>query len=130
MLPWRTDRARRADAHLGIQLRCDFSNGTTYMFITEATQKPIIVSENGIDTTDDNLRIRYIDEALLGLPDAMKSGVPVLGYFHWSLLDNFEWIQGYAAHYGLASVDPKTFARSPSFAPSESSRLTRLPVAL
>ena len=89
------------------------SLGKTVRFIHEATKKPIIVSENGIDTTDDNLRIRYIDEALLGLHDAIASGVPVLGYFHWSLLDNFEWIQGYAAHYGLTSVDPKSFKRTP-----------------
>ena len=82
------------------------SLGKTVRFIHEATKKPIIVSENGIDTTDDNVGI-------LRLHDAIASGVPVLGYFHWSLLDNFEWIRGYAAHYGLTSVDPKSFKRTP-----------------
>jgi beta-glucosidase len=89
------------------------SLGKTVKFIHEATGKPIVVSENGIDTADDNLRIRYIDEALQGLHDAIVSGVPVLGYFHWSLLDNFEWIQGFTPRYGLTSVDRKTFARTP-----------------
>ena len=77
------------------------------------TDQPIIVSENGIGSADDNLRIRYIDESLQGLHDAIMSGVPVLGYLHWSLLDNFEWLQGFPPRYGLTSVDQKTFARTP-----------------
>ncbi len=89
------------------------SLGRTVKFIHESTRKPILVTENGIDTADDSVRIRYIDEALRGLHDVIQEGVPVLGYFHWSLLDNFEWLQGYSAHYGLTSVDPKTFRRTP-----------------
>jgi beta-glucosidase len=43
----------------------------------------------------------------------MAEGVPVKGYIHWSLLDNFEWVSGYKVHYGLCSVDRTTFKRTP-----------------
>jgi beta-glucosidase len=43
----------------------------------------------------------------------MADGVPVLGYLHWTLLDNFEWIFGYAFHYGLHEVDRQTLDRTP-----------------
>jgi beta-glucosidase len=43
----------------------------------------------------------------------MAEGVPVLGYLHWSLIDNFEWISGYGPKFGLHSVDPVTFKRTP-----------------
>jgi beta-glucosidase len=54
-----------------------------------------------------------IEAALAGLHEAMERGVPVLGYFHWSLLDNFEWIRGYAPKMGLVAVDLTTFVRTP-----------------
>jgi len=86
-------------------------NGVEYVYAQ--TQKPIIVSENGIDTENDQRRIWYIDAALAGLREAIAKGVPVLGYFHWSLLDNFEWTQGYKPKYGLVAVDRTTFKRTP-----------------
>lgn len=64
-------------------------NGVEYVYAQ--TQKPIMVSENGIDTENDQRRIWYIDAALTGLQEAIGNGVPVLGDFHWSLIDNFEW---------------------------------------
>jgi beta-glucosidase len=79
----------------------------------EATGKPIIVSENGIDTETDSIRIQFINTALTGLQKAIADGVPVLGYFHWSLIDNFEWLQGFKPKFGLASVDFSTFKRTP-----------------
>jgi beta-glucosidase len=82
-------------------------------YVHETTRKPIIVTENGIATADDALRQRYIPEALSGLRQAIDEGVPVLGYMHWSLLDSYEWVFGYAPRYGLVAVDPKTFARTP-----------------
>jgi beta-glucosidase len=51
--------------------------------------------------------------ALAELKRVMDDGVPVLGYIHWSLIDNFEWVSGFAPKLGLASVDPKTFVRTP-----------------
>jgi beta-glucosidase len=59
------------------------------------------------------VRARLIPAALVELKKAMNEGVPVLGYLHWSLLDNFEWIFGYKYKYGLVSVDRKTFVRTP-----------------
>jgi len=74
---------------------------------------PIIVTEHGANTDIDQVRARLIPDALTELQDAMSEGVPVRGYIHWSLLDNFEWIYGYKYHYGLVAVDRTTFARSP-----------------
>ncbi len=82
-------------------------------YVHEATQIPVLVSEHGVGTDDDTLRARFIPAALEGLKAAMDEGVPVLGYVHWSLLDNFEWIFGYKPHFGLCSVDRTTFARTP-----------------
>jgi beta-glucosidase len=74
---------------------------------------PVIVTEHGVNTDDDSVRARLIPAALVELKKAMNEGVPVLGYLHWSLLDNFEWIFGYKYKYGLVSVDRKTFVRTP-----------------
>jgi beta-glucosidase len=74
---------------------------------------PIIVTEHGANTDDDAVRARLIPAALKELRSAMADGIPVLGYIHWSLLDNFEWIYGYKYHYGLVAVDRTTFARTP-----------------
>jgi len=82
-------------------------------FAHKATGCPIMVTEHGIAVDDDTIRARVIPVALHGLKQVIDDGVPVLGYVHWSLLDNFEWIFGYHVHYGLHSVDPQTFARTP-----------------
>lgn len=74
---------------------------------------PIIVTEHGVNATDDAVRARFIPAALAELKKAMDEGVPVKGYLHWSLLDNFEWIFAYKNKYGLVAVDRKTFARTP-----------------
>ncbi|MEN2739947.1 family 1 glycosylhydrolase [Microbacterium sp. X-17] len=73
---------------------------------------PILVSEHGISTHDDSQRVALLEPALDGLERAMSGGVPVLGYCHWSLVDNFEWISGYSAKLGLHSVDRETFVRT------------------
>ena len=59
------------------------------------------------------LRAAFIEPSLRGLLDVIEEGVPVLGYLHWTLMDNFEWIFGYDFHYGLHEVDRITFARTP-----------------
>ncbi|GGL35382.1 family 1 glycosylhydrolase [Caulobacter rhizosphaerae] len=74
---------------------------------------PIIVTEHGVNTADDAVRARFIPAALRDLKAVMDEGVPVQGYIHWSLLDNFEWIYGYKMKYGLVAVDRMTFARTP-----------------
>jgi beta-glucosidase len=74
---------------------------------------PLIVTENGIGTTDDAQRIDYVRQALQGVLDVIAEGVDVRGYTYWSLLDNFEWAFGYRPRFGLVDVDRATFARNP-----------------
>jgi beta-glucosidase len=76
-------------------------------------QTPLLVTENGIATADDEERIAYTTEALASVHEAIAEGVPVEGYYHWSLLDNFEWVAGYAPTFGLVAVDRETFERTP-----------------
>jgi beta-glucosidase len=76
-------------------------------------QVPVIVTENGIGTTNDAQRIEYLEEAITGLHRAMSDGVEVHGYFQWSLLDNFEWLHGYRLKFGIVEVDRGTFQRTP-----------------
>lgn len=73
---------------------------------------PVLVTENGIATADDERRIAYTDEALNGLFAAKDEGVDVRGYLHWSALDNFEWGH-WEPTFGLIAVDRDTFARHP-----------------
>jgi len=73
---------------------------------------PIIVTENGVATDDDQQRIAYTAEALDSLQGARAAGADVRGYFHWSLLDNYEW-GSYGPTFGLVSVDRETFVRLP-----------------
>jgi beta-glucosidase len=74
---------------------------------------PIVVTENGIGTFDDEQRIRYVRAALEGVLTAIADGIDVRGYTYWSLLDNFEWAYGYRPRFGLVDVDRTTFARTP-----------------
>jgi len=77
----------------------------------EVAQVPVIVTEHGVGTDDDSLRAWLIPEALTHLKAAMDDGVPVKGYCHWSLIDNFEWVFGYKIHFGLHTFDRQTFER-------------------
>ena len=72
---------------------------------------PLLVTENGIGTIDDEQRIDYVRQALAGVLDAIAEGIDVRGYTYWSLLDNFEWAFGYKPRFGIVSVDRETFAR-------------------
>ena len=65
----------------------------------------LIVTENGIATADDTRRVAFIERALAGVQNCLTDGLPVKGYFHWSLLDNFEWQKGFAMQFGLIAVD-------------------------
>ncbi len=70
--------------------------------------KPIVVSENGIGTQSEQKKIRYFREHVNQMRRAMNDGVDIRGYFPWTLIDNYEWAEGYAANFGLTHVDPKT----------------------
>ena len=73
----------------------------------------LIVTENGIATADDSRRIAFITQALEGVKNCIDDGIPVKGYFHWSLMDNFEWQKGFSMMFGLIAVDRTTQKRTP-----------------
>ena len=74
---------------------------------------PILVTENGVATSDDYRREVFIGEALEGVQDCLDDGIPVIGYCYWSLLDNFEWQKGFSMTFGLIAVDRETQKRTP-----------------
>jgi beta-glucosidase len=87
------------------------------LYIKENYGNPtIFITENGVDEVNnktmplkealnDNTRIEYYHKHLLALRNAMRDGANVKGYFAWSLLDNFEWADGYTLRFGLNFVD-------------------------
>lgn len=93
-----------------------------FRFISERYKKPVYVSENGMSSADvissdgkchDPQRIDFTERYLRSLETAVKNGADVKGYFHWSLLDNFEWSHGYKERFGLVHVDYETQERTP-----------------
>jgi beta-glucosidase len=76
------------------------------------TGLPVIVTENGIATTDDTRRIEYIRRALRGVVNCLRDGLPVRGYTYWSAFDNFEWSLGYRPTFGLIAVNRETQERT------------------
>ena len=76
------------------------------------TRKPIYVTESGIATDDDTRRIAWLDACVAEIERCLGEGIDVKSYIYWSLLDNFEWTQGYGQHFGLVSVDRNTFVRT------------------
>jgi len=84
----------------------------TIRYAAERTKVPVYVTENGVATDDDTRRVAYIERALAGVRKCLADGVDVRGYFHWSLLDNFEWNFGYRPKFGLVAVNRGTFERT------------------
>jgi beta-glucosidase len=72
---------------------------------------PIIVSENGVEDADDHMRPRYIAQHIHQLWRAVNFNWPIKGYFHWSLVDNFEWERGWTQRFGLWGLDTETQKR-------------------
>ena len=81
--------------------------------VHEDFQSNLIVTENGIATSDDTRRVEFIRRALLGVENCLNDGIPVKGYCHWSLMDNFEWQKGFSMTFGLIAVDRATQKRKP-----------------
>ena len=86
-----------------------------------AQNLPVLITENGLSSADwvaadgsvpDENRIDFLRRYLAALRQAGTEGVPLAGYFHWSLLDNFEWAQGYQHRFGLVHVDLTTQRRT------------------
>ena len=90
-------------------------------FAHERYGLPVFITENGLSNRDfvhrdgtvpDDARIDFMKTHLLELSRARNHGIPIGGYFHWSLLDNFEWNHGYRERFGLVHVDYQTFKRT------------------
>lgn len=79
----------------------------------EKYELPILIAENGLADADDEKRKWWITETVKAMNTAIKGRVKVLGYLHWSLLDNFEWDKGFWPKFGLVSVDRRTMKRTP-----------------
>jgi beta-glucosidase len=73
---------------------------------------PVIITENGICTLDDNLRWEYLYTHLKNIHLAMEKSVHVIGYLYWSLMDNFEWDKGFGPRFGLIDIDYNTYKRT------------------
>ncbi|MCX7608296.1 MAG: family 1 glycosylhydrolase, partial [Anaerolineales bacterium] len=72
---------------------------------------PILITENGVEDPDDRLRPRYLVQHIHQMWRAVNFNWPVKGYFHWSLVDNFEWERGWTQRFGLWGLDPETQKR-------------------
>src|SRR6266487_246990 len=73
---------------------------------------PIIITENGIEDSDDHIRRRYIAQHIHQMWRAVNFNWPVKGYFHWTLIDNFEWERGWTQRFGLWGLDVETQKRT------------------
>jgi beta-glucosidase len=94
-------------------------------YVHEATGLPIFVTEHGLNTHEDAQRAEFIPASLSALHDEIARGAHVLGYMHWSLLDNFEWVFGYQHTFGLCAVDRTTFVRTPKPSAAILARIAR-----
>ncbi|MCB1070723.1 MAG: beta-glucosidase [Kiritimatiellae bacterium] len=90
-------------------------------FLYERYRVPVVITENGLALNDwvsldgkvhDPLRIDFLTRYLQGLEQSIREGIEVLGYFHWSIMDNFEWAEGNAARFGLIHVNYVTQQRT------------------
>jgi beta-glucosidase/6-phospho-beta-glucosidase/beta-galactosidase len=80
--------------------------------------KPVVITENGIADAADGRRARFLVDHLQQAHRARQDGVDLRGYLHWSLMDNFEWAEGYTRRFGLAAVDFSQTDRPRTLRPS------------
>lgn len=88
--------------------------------------RPVIIAENGVADARDAYRAAYLRAHAYAVGRAIQEGIPVEGYFHWSLLDNFEWSEGYEPRFGLYRVDYATQKRTAGPGAAEFRRLAAL----
>ncbi|MGH8950359.1 MAG: GH1 family beta-glucosidase [Acidimicrobiia bacterium] len=110
--------------HTDMGWRVDPDGLSRYLRHLSDTYQPgsILITENGASYSDepdengvidDRRRIDYLRSHILAVAEARASGVPVDGYFVWSLMDNLEWVEGFSQRFGLVWVDQRTLARVP-----------------
>ena len=86
---------------------------------------PMMITENGIATHDSRKKIRFMKRHVDVIEKCIKKGFDIRGYFYWSLIDNYEWLQGLDARFGLYTVDYSTLRRRPTTAATYYSYLIR-----
>jgi len=92
-----------------------YPNGLTDVLRHAAlAEVPIIVTENGTAETDDARKIAYMKDHLRAVRRAIREGIDIRGYFWWSLMDNYEWLEGLRPRFGLYHVDFETLERRPT----------------
>ena len=84
----------------------------TIRYAVARTNLPVIVTENGIATTDDTRRVEYVRRALNGVTNCLNDGLDIRGYTYWSAFDNYEWSLGYRPTFGLIAVNRETQERT------------------
>ncbi len=75
------------------------------------TGKPVYVTENGLADTEDERRPAFLLTHLAAIHRAIADGADVRGYYHWTLVDNYEWVEGWIPRFGLIGLDPHTQER-------------------
>ena len=105
----------------------DISPSGFYDFLKEcaAYDKPIYVTENGLFDIGDGTQTRYLVLHLAQVQRAAGEGVPLKGYFYWTLVDNFEWAEGFTARFGLYHLDVPTQKRTPRLSAEIYARIAR-----
>jgi beta-glucosidase len=93
--------------------------------VASLTKRPIYVTENGVATDDDTRRVEFIRRAVAGVGRCVADGLDVRSYIHWSLLDNWEWTNGFGPKFGLVAVDRTTFQRKPKPSAAYFGRIAR-----
>lgn len=127
------EKMRRKKTALGwvVDGRCLY---WTIRFFHRRYGLPVMITENGMadnyrpdadGKVRDSLRSRFLKDYLGQLKRAVEEGIPVLGYQHWSIMDNFEWLSGYAPRFGLIHVDYETQKRTVKEAGWEYARIIR-----
>ena len=95
--------------------------------------KPIYITENGVPDHDDDVRPRFLATHLAETARAIADGADVRGFYHWTLVDNFEWAAAWSLRFGLFELDPETGIRTPRTSAAVYSRMARangVPVSL
>ncbi len=107
--PFRIDSDNKTTTDLGWEI---YPEGIYHVLKDlKKYDKPIFITENGLADAEDELRKGFIKDHLRWVYKAMEEGVDVEGYFHWSLMDNFEWADGYEPRFGLVEVNYDTLER-------------------
>ena len=112
-MPFKASRGALEKNDLGWEV---YPQGLTDLLVRvshEYTMLPLYVTENGTSEDDDTRRLSYYDQHLQAVLEARAQGADVRGYFAWSLLDNYEWAEGYSSRFGIVHVDYETQVRTP-----------------